>query len=49
MRNRANKQHLNDFLFFKVPVDEEFLGEALTRLNPNVLSFEVENKEELLS
>jgi 1-acyl-sn-glycerol-3-phosphate acyltransferase len=44
-----NKQQLNDFLFFKVPVDEEFLGEALTRLDPNILSFEVENKEELLS
>ena len=44
-----NKHHLNDFLHFKVPVDEEFLGEALTRLDPKLLSFDVENEKELLA
>ena len=44
-----NKKHLQDVLHFKVPVDEEFLGEALTRLDPNLLSFDVENEKELLA
>ena len=44
-----NKQHLKDFLHFEVPVDEEFLGEALTRLDSKLLSFDVENEKELLA
>jgi len=44
-----NKQHLNDFLHFNVPVDEEFIGEALTRLNPNLLSFDVNYEKEPLA
>ena len=44
-----NKQHLNDCLHFKVPVNEEFLGEALTRLDSKLLSFDVENEKELLA
>ncbi|MCH1402173.1 MAG: 1-acyl-sn-glycerol-3-phosphate acyltransferase [Schleiferiaceae bacterium] len=44
-----NKKHLQDVLHFEVPVKEEFIGEALTRLDGTLLSFRAESKEELLA
>ena len=44
-----NKSHLQDVLHFEVPVKEEFIGEALTRIDPSNLSFRAESKEELLA
>jgi hypothetical protein len=44
-----NKSNLQDVLHFEVPVKEEFIGEALTRIDPSNLSFRAESKEELLS
>jgi len=44
-----NKKHLQDVLHFEVPVKEEFIGEALTRLDDTLLSFRAETKEELLA
>ena len=43
------KEHLGDLLHFEVPVKEEFIGEALTRLDGTLLSFQAESKEELLA
>lgn len=44
-----NRGHLQDILHFEVPVKEEFKGEALTRIDPSILSFRAESKEELLA
>jgi hypothetical protein len=44
-----NKKHLEDVLHFEVPVKEDFIGEALTRLDETLLSFRAETKEELLA
>ncbi|MEY2971113.1 MAG: hypothetical protein RLZZ599_1486 [Bacteroidota bacterium] len=43
------RTHLKDVLHFEVPVNEEFIGEALTRLDSSLLSFRAESREELLA
>ena len=40
-----NKSHLQDVLHFEVPVKEEFIGEALTRIDPSNLSFALNPKK----
>jgi 1-acyl-sn-glycerol-3-phosphate acyltransferase len=44
-----NRGHLQEILHFEVPVKEAFKGEALTRIDPSILSFRAESKEELLA
>ena len=41
------KEQLQGLLHFEVPVIEEVIGEALTRLDPNILRFKAESIEQL--
>ena len=42
-------KHLQDICHFPIPVQEEFIGEALSRIDPEVVSFRPETQEELLA
>jgi len=44
-----HSRHLQDICHFSIPVKEEFIGEALSRIDPKLVSFRPETREELLA